>query len=150
MSVCRIPRLTFCLAGLCFANPAYAGVDLPSGGRVEKVDFERHVMGLFSKAGCNNGSCHGSFQGKNGFRLSLFGYDPDKDYAALTREIHGRRIDTLNPDNSLLLQKAAGLMRHDGGIRFSKDSWQYQIFREWIEQRRPADQGHRRRARYRH
>src|SRR2546430_15545892 len=59
------------------------------------VDFERHVMGLFSKMGCNSGSCHGSFQGKNGFRLSLFGYDADRDYAALTRDNLGRRI---NPD----------------------------------------------------
>ena len=48
--------------------PAPAAVALPNGGRVEKVDFERHVMGLFGRAGCNSGSCHGSFQGKGGFR----------------------------------------------------------------------------------
>jgi hypothetical protein len=141
MSACRFPRLSYCFIALCFAAPASAGVDLPSGGKVEKVDFERHIMGLFSKAGCNNGSCHGSFQGKNGFRLSLFGFDPDKDHAALTREIQGRRIDTIRPDHSLLLQKAAGLMRHDGGARFSKDSWQYQIFREWIASGAPRSKG---------
>jgi hypothetical protein len=137
----RIPRLAYLFLALCFAAPASAGVDLPSGGKLEKVDFERHLMGLFSKAGCNNGSCHGSFQGKNGFRLSLFGFDPDKDYAALTREIQGRRIDIVNPDNSLLLQKAAGLMKHEGGARFSKDSWQYQIFREWIKAGAPRSKG---------
>src|SRR4249920_1410776 len=72
-------------------------------------------MGRCSKAGCNNGSCHGSFQGKNGFRLSLFGFDPDKDYAAL--------------------------IPHEGGARFGKDSWQYQVFREWIRQGAPRTKG---------
>ena len=141
MSVRRLPRLTYCLAALCFAAPAYAGVDLPSGGKLETVDFERHVMGLFTKSGCNNGSCHGSFQGKNGFRLSLFALEPDRDFAALTRDIQGRRIDVVQPDHSLLLQKAAGLIRHDGGARFSKDSWQYNVFREWIKQGAPRTKG---------
>jgi len=109
-------------------------VDLPSGGRLPQVDFERHVMGLLSKAGCNMGSCHGSFQGKNGFRLSLFGFEPALDYAALTRDNLARRIDLQNPDNSLLLQKACGSILHDGGMRFSRDSWQYQVIREWIAQ----------------
>jgi hypothetical protein len=136
----RFPRLTYCLAALCLAAPARAA-DLPTGAKLDKVDFERHVMGLFSKAGCNNGSCHGSFQGKNGFRLSLFGFDPDKDYAALTRDIQGRRIDRLDPDASLLLRKAAGLIPHEGGTRFSKDSWQYQVFREWIGQGAPRTKG---------
>src|SRR5688572_29738863 len=141
MTVCRIPRLTYCLFAVCIATPAFAEVQLPSGGKIEKVDFERHVMGLFTKAGCNNGSCHGSFQGKNGFRLSLFALDPDKDHAALTRDIQGRRIDPVHPDNSLLLLKATGQLRHDGGIRFGKDSWQYQVFRDWIRQGAPRSKG---------
>ena len=65
-------------------------------------------MGLLSKAGCNAGCCHGSFQGKSGFRLSLFGYDPAKDFAALTRDNLGRRVNTVDPDESLLLLKATG------------------------------------------
>ncbi|HKB03591.1 MAG TPA: DUF1549 domain-containing protein, partial [Gemmataceae bacterium] len=140
MSV-RISCLVAWLVALGLTAPAAAGVGLPNGGQLEKVDFERHVMGLFSKSGCNNGSCHGSFQGKNGFRLSLFALDPDKDHAALTREIQGRRIDPINPDNSLILQKAAGLIKHEGGTRFGKDSWQYQIFREWIKQGAPRSKG---------
>jgi hypothetical protein len=111
-----------------------AAVELPGGGKVEKIDFERHVMGLFGKSGCNSGSCHGSFQGKNGFRLSLFGYEPWRDFAALTRDIQGRRTDLVNPDNSLLLQKATGAIKHEGGARFSRGSWQYNIIREWIAQ----------------
>src|SRR6516164_9579665 len=86
---------------------APAAVTLPGGGKVEKVDFERHVMGVFGKAGCASGSCHGSFQGKGGFRLSLFGYDPEKDYLALTREVLGRRVNPADPDSSLLLLKAS-------------------------------------------
>src|SRR6476660_2500393 len=113
----RSLQLAICLI---VAGSARADVVLPSGEKLKKVDFERHVMGLFTKAGCNNGSCHGSFQGKNGFRLSLFALEPDKDFAALTREIQGRRIDRVNPDNSLILQKAAGLIPHEGGTRFSK------------------------------
>ena len=109
-----------------------ADVDLPTGGKVKKVDFERHIMGLVSKAGCNAGSCHGSFQGKNGFRLSLFGYEPSMDFAGLTRDNLGRRVNVVKPDESLLLLKATGQTTHDGGMRFGKDGWVYNIFREWI------------------
>ena len=73
-----------------------AQVALPTGGTLREVDFERHVMGLLSKSGCNSGSCHGSFQGKGGFRLSLFGYDPAIDAAALTRDNLGRRVNVVN------------------------------------------------------
>jgi hypothetical protein len=126
---------------LALGLPAPAAVPLPNGGRVEKVDFERHVMGLFGRAGCNSGSCHGSFQGKGGFRLSLFGYDPDKDYVALTREALGRRVNPADPDNSLLLLKASGAVTHGGGRRFGRDSWQYQVFREWIAAGTPWAKG---------
>ncbi len=119
-------------AALAFALPAAAAVPLPDGRTVEKVDFERHVMGLFGRAGCNSGSCHGSFQGRGGFRLSLFGYDPDKDYLALTRDALGRRVNTADPDASLLLLKATGAVDHGGGRRFGRGDWQYRVFREWI------------------
>jgi hypothetical protein len=89
-------------------------------------------MGLFGRLGCNAGACHGSFQGKNGFRLSLFGYDPAKDHAALTRDVYGRRINPVDPDRSLLLLKATGQVAHGGGRRFSRGSWQYRMLREWI------------------
>lgn len=111
---------------------ACAAVTLPGGERVEQVDFERHVMGVFGRMGCNSGSCHGSFQGKGGFRLSLFGYDPAKDYLALTREVEGRRLNFTDPDNSLLLLKATGRVAHEGQTRFGRDSWAYQLLRSWI------------------
>ncbi|MBP3957892.1 DUF1549 domain-containing protein [Gemmata sp. G18] len=126
-------RFVYALAA-CFTatGVSRADVDLPTGGKVKNVDFERHIMGLVSKAGCNAGGCHGSFQGKNGFRLSLFGYEPSADFANLTRDNLGRRVNVVRPDESLLLLKATGQTQHDGGMRFGKDSWVYNVFREWI------------------
>jgi hypothetical protein len=107
-------------------------VSLPGNVIVHQVDFERHVMGLLGRLGCNAGACHGSFQGKGGFRLSLFGYDPAMDYAALTRDLLGRRVNRVDPDRSLFLLKATGQIAHGGGRRFARDSWQYRLLREWI------------------
>jgi hypothetical protein len=118
---------------LGWAASSSAGVDLPGNKTVDKVDFERHIMGLLGRMGCNSGSCHGSFQGKGGFRLSLFGYEPSKDYEAITRDNFGRRLNAGDAHNSLLLLKASGQVSHGGGTRFLKGSWQYRIFQEWIE-----------------
>jgi len=118
----------------CASPASGAGVKLPGGETVESVDFERHVMGVFGRMGCNSGSCHGSFQGKGGFRLSLFGYEPEMDYLALTRDAQGRRLDSADPDNSLLLLKSAGRVPHEGQTRFGRDSWAYQLLRAWIVQ----------------
>ena len=127
-------RFLYTLAAcFVFNGVSRADVDLPTGGKVKNVDFERHIMGLLSKVGCNAGSCHGSFQGKNGFRLSLFGYEPAMDFANLTRDNLGRRVNVVEPDESLLLLKATGQTPHDGGMRFGKDGWVYNVFREWIK-----------------
>jgi len=117
---------------VCAVSGAHADVKLPAGETVQKVDFERHIVGVFGRMGCNSGSCHGSFQGKGGFRLSLFGYDPAKDYLALTREAEGRRLNRTDPDNSLLLLKATGRVPHEGQTRFGRDSWAYHLLRNWI------------------
>jgi hypothetical protein len=124
--------LAFLVLSVCVVPSARADVKLPTGESVEKVDFERHVMAVFGRMGCNSGSCHGSFQGKGGFRLSLFGYDSAKDYLALTREIEGRRLNRTDPDNSLLLLKATGRVPHEGQKRFGRDSWAYEVLRLWI------------------
>jgi hypothetical protein len=139
----KLALLVVCaVAGLLWAAPVRAAdIKLPTGEVVKQVDFERHIMGLFGRMGCNAGSCHGSFQGKGGFRLSLFGYEPDRDYEALTHEVLGRRINAADPDASLLLLKATGQVKHEGGRRFSKDSWAYQIIREWIAQGAPRRKG---------
>ncbi|MFM8434171.1 MAG: cell surface protein, partial [Planctomycetia bacterium] len=70
------------------------------------LSFRLDVMPVFARAGCNMGSCHGAARGKDGFRLSLFGFDPAGDYHRITREFPGRRIDPGAPHESLLVQKA--------------------------------------------
>jgi hypothetical protein len=146
MHAAGMTRFRFALVAACtlplLAPPAgRAAVTLPGGATLDRVDFERHVMGLFGRMGCNAGSCHGSFQGKGGFRLSLFGYEPAKDYLALTRDVLARRINPVDPDRSLLLLKATGQVEHGGGMRFGKGSWQYQVFRDWIVRGAPWQPG---------
>jgi hypothetical protein len=98
----------------------------------QQVSFARHVIPALTKAGCNAGACHGTPTGKNGFRLSLRGYDPALDYLSLTREFDGRRVNVHEPDSSLVLQKALGRLPHEGGRRFDHTSPLYPLLREWI------------------
>lgn len=94
--------------------------------------FRNDVEPVLMKAGCNAGSCHGSAQGKNGFRVSLFGFDPNMDYVNLTRDNRARRMNTGSPDDSLMLLKATGGVAHDGGTRFAKDTPLYNTLHRWI------------------
>src|SRR5690606_12168132 len=89
------------------------------------VSFKLDVMPIFMKSGCNSGSCHGAARGKDGFMLSLFGYDPDGDYFRITREQPGRRIDLAKPEASLLVEKAIGAVPHTGGKLFEPGSFMY-------------------------
>ena len=89
-------------------------------------------MPVFMAAGCNSGSCHGSARGQDGFRLSLFGFDPEGDYQRITREIPNRRINLALPDESLLLRKATGAVPHTGGARFPVTSQYYNVVFRWI------------------
>jgi hypothetical protein len=116
------------------AAPSAAGglVRLPDGSELARIDFDRHVAPLFGRLGCNAGSCHGSFQGRGGLHLSLFGHDPAGDYEAIVRQGMGRRVDTLDPDRSLVLLKPAGRVPHEGGRRFLPGSWEYRVIRAWI------------------
>ena len=98
----------------------------------DPVDFHTEVIAALSRGGCNQGACHGSPQGKNGFRLSLRGYKPDLDRMTLTREIFGRRTSPQNPDASLILAKAANRMPHVGGRRFRGTEPAYNVLRQWI------------------
>jgi hypothetical protein len=118
---------------LC-SSLARSEVLLPSGTKIKEVNFERHVASLLGRMGCNAGSCHGSFQGKGGFYLSLFGYSPEKDFLSIARDGMGRRVNLEQPERSLILLKATAQVPHEGGKRFAKDSWQYQVFRDWIAQ----------------
>ncbi len=103
------------------------------------IRFGSDVMPIFMKAGCNSGSCHGAARGKDGFRLSLFGYDPAGDYDRITREFPGRRVDVSAPRGSLLVEKAVGAVPHTGGQRFVANSELCSTLVEWIEAGAPSD-----------
>jgi hypothetical protein len=96
-------------------------------------------MAVLSKAGCNQGVCHGNQDGKNGFKLSLRGDDPAWDYRALTRDMLGRRVNKDHPAESLILLKPTAAIPHEGGRRFTVDSPEYRILAGWIAAGAPAD-----------
>lgn len=98
------------------------------------LSFRLDVMPVFMKTSCNNGSCHGAKSGKDGFGLSLFGYDPDSDHFNLTREIPGRRINLALPEQSLLLEKGAGQVPHTGGKRFEPGGELYNTTLRWLKE----------------
>ncbi|HTU92146.1 MAG TPA: DUF1549 and DUF1553 domain-containing protein [Gemmataceae bacterium] len=106
---------------------------LPTGSvQAAPVSFRNDVMAVLSRAGCNQGACHGNQNGKNGFKLSLRGQDPDFDFDALTRDMLGRRTDRLRPEDSLMLAKATSNVPHEGGKRFDRDSVEYRLLYRWI------------------
>lgn len=107
--------------------------------RARNVTFGHDVLPALTRAGCNTGSCHGASRGKEGFRLSLFGYDPQGDYQRLTRELSGRRVDLSAALESLLLAKGTGSVRHGGGQRIEPQSESYRLIEEWIAGGAPAD-----------
>ena len=94
--------------------------------------FRNHVIPVMTKAGCNQGACHGALAGKNGFKLTLRGYDPEVDYDTLTRQSVGRRVSMAEPSSSLILQKPVFALPHGGGKRFRPDSLEYRVIAEWI------------------
>jgi hypothetical protein len=105
----------------------------------QPVRFRHDVMAVLSKAGCNQGTCHGNQNGKGGFKLSLRGEAPDLDLDALTRDTLARRIDPHRPADSLLLLKATAAVPHEGGKRFGADSLEYALLLRWIAAGAPLD-----------
>src|SRR5205823_10151737 len=85
------------------------------------VSFRNDVQPVLTKAGCNSGACHGAAAGKNGFKLSLRGYDDEGDYRMLTRQVLGRRVNPADPARSLILLKPTTALSHKGGVRFKVD-----------------------------
>jgi hypothetical protein len=131
-----VPKRPLCAATF-LAGLAWAAVTLAADG--SSVSFRNDVMAVLSKAGCNAGGCHGNASGKAGFKLSLRGEDPALDFVALTRDQFGRRVNALEPEQSLLLLKPATVLAHEGGKRFDKDSPEYRVLREWIAAGAPND-----------
>ena len=101
--------------------------------------FRNDVFPILTRSGCNTGKCHGSASGKDGFRLSLFGYDPAGDHYRITREISGRRINLASPDESLLITKAIGQVEHTGGQCVDPEGTHYPTLVSWLAAGAVAD-----------
>ena len=99
---------------------------------IRKIDYVRDVMPVLSKLGCNAGTCHGAKDGKNGFKLSLRGYDPIYDVRAFTDELASRRVNVASPADSLMLLKSTGVVPHEGSQVTPAGSKYYRILHDWI------------------
>ena len=108
---------------------------------VPLVSYQNEVQPILSKARCNQGACHGYSLGKNGFKLSLRGMDPEYDHMALTKEYFGRRIRRDDPRSSIILSKPAGDVPHVGGVRFRQKSDAYLRLEQWIREGASSDLG---------
>lgn len=100
----------------------------------EPISFNEQIVPTLAKAGCSSGGCHGKAEGQNGFRLSIFGSDPQFDYDALVKQGRGRRIQQSAPQRSLLLRKATGELPHGGGQRLYHDDHRYRQMLRWISE----------------
>ena len=101
-----------------FSITLLAATSLFGAADAPKVNFLRDVAPILNKAGCTSGTCHGAAKGKNGFKLSLRGYDPQFDYEALLYDLAGRRFNRADPGRSLMLAKPTQQVPHGGGLRF--------------------------------
>ncbi len=113
-----------------------------SSAAEHRLNFVNDVLPVLTKYGCNSGGCHGRGSGQNGFKLSLFGFDPPADYAALVDEGVGRRISWTAPDESLMLLKPLGKVPHGGGLRFDAESAAFKLLRQWIADGTPWGGAH--------
>ena len=100
--------------------------------------FRNDVIPMMTKVGCNSGACHGALAGKGGFKLSLRGYAPDVDHFVMTRQALGRRIDRVEPNQSLILLKPTMSINHGGGQKLEVGSGDFQILADWIASGAPG------------
>lgn len=114
-------------------------VDVKDATKDRPISFKLDVMPIFLRNGCNQGGCHGAARGKDGFRLSLFGFDPDGDHYRLTRELNGRRINLAIPEESLLVEKSIGKVPHTGGQKFAVGEQYYNDLVRWVDAGGPQD-----------
>jgi hypothetical protein len=104
----------------------------------EPINFTRDVESVLTRAGCNQGACHGAAIGRGGFRLSLRGFDPAFDYSQIVQSAKGRRVVLGQPERSILLLKPSLTMEHGGGERLKAGSTGYAVLKAWLEDGAPA------------
>ncbi len=106
------------------------------------VSFANEVVPLLTKARCNAGGCHGKAEGQNGFKLSIFGFDAEADFAAIVQEGRGRRVSLTAVDRSLLLLKGTAEIPHGGGRKIEPASYQYERLKRWVAEGARLDDLH--------
>ncbi|OWK46769.1 DUF1549 domain-containing protein [Fimbriiglobus ruber] len=107
-------------------------IEVSGFATLRPVSFENDVIPLLTKATCNAGGCHGKAEGQNGFKLSVFGFDPVADHAAVVMEARGRRVFVAAPESSLLLLKGAGRVPHGGGKKLDEGTPRYRRLARWV------------------
>ncbi len=117
---------------------AAAKVTVQDSSKPSSVSFNNDVIPIFTRYGCNQGSCHGAQYGKGGYKLSLAGFDTDLDYVNTVRQTKGRRISLAEPERSLLLLKPALLVPHGGGRRLERGSADYKVMAQWLQDGSPG------------
>ncbi len=129
----------------------YQGLETSTTALVQRAEaplarsFAGDVLPVLTKIGCNGGSCHGALNGQNGFKLSLFGYEPGEDYEMIVHKHEGRRVNLAEPEKSLLLLKPTFQTAHSGGQVLKKDSADYNTLLEWIRAGAPRIEAQERR-----
>ncbi len=121
------------------ALAAQAPIAITAANTPRQTSFHLDIMPVLTRAGCNTGSCHGAARGKDGFRLSLFGFDPVGDYQRITREIGIRRINLAIPEQSLIYLKSIGAVPHSGGKRMEPDSQYAAKLLDWLKHEAKLD-----------
>src|SRR5919197_3869975 len=127
-------KLSHVVSAATFAFGLAAAPLVAEQAEQPRVTFLRDVAPILNKVGCTAGTCHGAAKGKNGFKLSLLGYDPQFDYQSLLYDLAGRRFNRADPGRSLMLAKPSLEVAHGGGRRFASDSDYYKTIYNWIAQ----------------
>jgi hypothetical protein len=110
-------------------------------GRDESVRFTEEVIPILTRAGCNQGACHGAQYGRGGFKLSLRSFDPEFDYSQIVQSAEGRRVVLSDPERSIFLQKPSLVMEHGGGERLPLRGRHYDLLKRWLEDGVPGPTG---------
>jgi hypothetical protein len=129
-----VTEMTVSAGGLSVKTP----VRVQGFDQYPPVHFAIDVVPILSKLGCNSGGCHGKASGQNGFKLSVFGFDPVADFDSIVKQARGRRVFPSSPARSLILSKPSGGVPHGGGVRLAKDSLDYQLLSQWVDQGMPV------------
>src|SRR5262249_41588407 len=124
----RLPEAARAMLPALLLTAFAAAPDTPA----REYHFVTAIIPLLSRFACNSSGCHGKAEGQNGFKLSVFGFDPQADFASLVKEGRGRRVLPSAPETSLLVKKMSGQSPHGGGARIRAGTREYATIVGWV------------------